>query len=193
MINLPAGTPVKTAIDVATVDFVALIGELQKKAFNGYVSIAVMGAGGIEEGTLVFDEGKIAASIYEYYKYNKLLQGELAFPRVLNASGAKKGVIDLFQLTAQQVQLFLAFNENSIFVPAEKDLKTLKVSEFSPFFEEQVKEEEKRDTKSDVIKKLKLEDLKKEEERISEELEAVQSTSGTSEEEDLLGDLQKTQ
>ncbi len=190
MINLPPGTAVKTAIDVATVDFVALVTELQKKSFNGYVCVSVMGTNGIEEGTFVFDEGKIAASLYEYFKYDKTMQGELAFPRVMNASGAKKGVIDIFQLTAQQVQLFLAFNENAIFVPAEKDLRNLKASEFSPFFEEQVKEEEKRETKTDLIKKLKLEDLKKEDERISEELEAVQSEAG--DEEDLLGALEKS-
>ncbi len=41
---------------------------------------------------------------------------------------------------------------------------------------------------TDLLKKLKLDDLKKEDERISEELEAVQS-EGTSEEEDLLSEM----
>ncbi|MFQ5406719.1 MAG: DUF2226 domain-containing protein [Candidatus Micrarchaeia archaeon] len=187
-VNFPPGTAVKSTIDVATVDFVALLTELKNKAFNGYACISVMGTGGIEEGTLVFDNGKIVACVYEYFKYNKSIHGEEAFPRAMNASAASKGVIDIYQLSNQQVQLFLAFNENAIFVPAEKDLKSFKVGKFSPFYEEQIKEQEKKTTKRDVIKKLKLEDLKREEERMTEDL----ATQTSENEEDLLSQMTKT-
>ena len=57
--NLPSGTQIKTGIEVSNIDFVALLRELRSKLFNGYLSIAVQGIGGIEEGTVVFDNGKI--------------------------------------------------------------------------------------------------------------------------------------
>ncbi len=181
--NLPAGKPVKTAIDVATVDFVALLNELIGKSFNGYLCITIQGAGGIEDGELVFENGKIVISSYEYLKHGKTLLGEAAFVRAINASAAQHGVIDIYQLTLEQVELVLAFNENAIFVPNEKDLKNLKITTFSTFFEEQVKTEEKTVTRSDLMKKYRLEDL--------HEGKAEPGPDETSEDEELLSEIVK--
>ena len=146
---------------MATVEFVALLNELMGKSFNGYLCITVKGGGGIEDGVLVFDNGKIVASTYEYLKHGKTLMGEPAFVRIVNAGAAHHGIVDIFQLANEQVEMVLAFNENAIFVPNEKDLKNLKVSEFSNFFEEQAtKGEEKAASKSELMKKYRLEDLR---------------------------------
>lgn len=185
--NLPAGKPVKTAIDVATVDFVALLGELSGKNFNGYLCITIQGANGIEDGTLIFDNGKIVASTYEYLKYSKTMAGEAAFVRIVNASAAQQGVIDIYQLTNDQVQLILAFNENAIFVPNEKDLKNLKVTSFSTFFEDQVKQEAKPVSRADLMKKYRMEDLHEEKQNEEEELDAEEAEG----EEELLGAIVK--
>ncbi len=179
--NLPAGVSVKTAIDSATIDFFALLKELKDKAFNGYITLAVQGLGGIEEGIVVFDNGKIVASFYDYLKYNKQVFGDLAFQRTVNASAAKYGVLDIFQLTNDQVQLILAFNEQAICLPSEGDIKKLRTEEFSPFFEEQVKESAPIGTKGDLLKKFKLGDVEKK--------EKVEVTD--EEAEDLLHDLFK--
>ncbi|MFH0971878.1 MAG: DUF2226 domain-containing protein [Candidatus Micrarchaeota archaeon] len=178
--NLPAGIIVKTAIDVATIDFSALLKELREKAFNGYIAMTIQGISGMEEGTVVCDNGKIVASFYEYFKYNKQVLGDLAFQRVMNSSAAKHGVVDIFQLTNDQVQLILAFNERAICLPSETDIKRLKVEEFSPFFEEQVKETASVGTKDELMKKYKLGDVEKKEVADAEE-----------EDEDLLTDLFK--
>jgi len=135
--NLPSGTPVKTGVDVASVDFPALLRELLRKGFSGYLCIAVQGKGGVEEGTLLFDGKKIAGGFYEYFRYNKVLVGKEAWVRCLNASGALHGVIDMYQLSGEQIELILAFNEQAIWVPSEKEVRELKTIPFSGAFEEQ--------------------------------------------------------
>ncbi|MFH1443253.1 MAG: DUF2226 domain-containing protein [Candidatus Micrarchaeota archaeon] len=179
--NLPAGTVVKTAIDSATIDFAALLKELKDKAFNGYLTLTLQGVGGVEEGITVFDNGKIVAAFYEYLKYNKQVMGDLAFQRVMNGSAAKHGIIDIYQLTNDQVQLILAFNEQAICLPSDADIKKLRAEEFSPFFEDQVKETAGVGSKGDLLKKFKLGDVDK-----KDKVEVVED-----EDEDLMADLFK--
>lgn len=156
-INLPVGTAVKTNVELITVDFLALIFELKRKLFNGYLCLCIQGKEGIEEGTLVFDAGKIVASFYEYFKYNKVILGDKAFVRVMNASAAKNGVIDIYQLSNEQVQLILAFNEQAISIPSDSDLRRLKTEKFSDSFENEVKAELNiPQNKTDVLKKYKI-------------------------------------
>jgi len=157
--NLPSGSPIKTAIDVANVDFPALLNELLKKSFSGYLCIAVKGAGGIEEGTLLFDGKKITGSVYEYFKHNKTMLGKEAWVRTLNAAGAEHGVIDIYQLSSEQVELILAFNEQAIWVPSDKELRDLKVSKFSPSLEQQVAGA-KQGEKEELLKKYRLAGVK---------------------------------
>ncbi len=152
---LPPGQCIKSAIDLATLDFFLLLQELTRKSFTGYLTMMIRGAGGLEEGTLVYDGGKIVACTYEYLRYDALLLGSDAFPRIVNASTAKKGIVDLYQLSSDQIKLVIAFNEKMVFVPNEKDLRNIKVTEFSPFFEDQVKEKAKTG-RAEILKKLKM-------------------------------------
>ena len=153
--NLPPGQCVKSAIDLASLDFPELVSELGRKTFTGYLAITIRGVGGIEEGTLIFDTGKIVACTYDYFRYDKLMLGSDAFSRIVNASAAKKGVVDIYQLTADQVKLTIAFNEKMVFVPAQAELANMAVTDFSPFFEEQIKSES-GDNRGELLKKLKL-------------------------------------
>lgn len=179
--NLPSGLTIKSGVDVATIDFSELIKQLKEKGFNGYIAITIQGIGAIEEGEVIFDNGKIVAAFYEYFKYAKKVTGDLAFQRIMNASASKHGVIDIFQLTNDQVQLILAFNEQAICLPTENDIKKLRTEEFSPFFEEQVKESAQIGTKSDLLKKYKLGDVEKKE----------KAQTIDEEDEDLMSDLFK--
>lgn len=155
---LPPGQKVKGSIDVASLDFPALIEELSKKNFTGYVEIMIKGAGGLENGTLIFDAGKIVGATYDYMKYNNMLMGSDAFSRIVNASAAKKGVVDIYQLSAEQIKLTIAFNEKIVFIPAKSDMAKFTGVVFSPFFEEQIKEDE-APSRSSVLKKLKIADV----------------------------------
>ena len=153
---LPPGQSVKTGIDLAGLDFQGLLKELTRKAFTGYLALMVRGVGGLEEGTLIYDSGKIVACTYEYLRYDKLLFGSDAFPRIANASAAKKGVVDLFQLSADQVKLIAAFNDKMTFSPQESDMSAFHSTEFSPFLEEQIKDPAKPEARDQLLKRLKL-------------------------------------
>jgi len=156
IVILPPGQSVKTGIDLAGLDFQGLLKELARKAFTGYLSVMIRGAGGLEEGTLIYDSGKMIACTYEYLRYDKLLFGSDAFPRIANASAAKKGVVDLYQLSADQVKLITAFNDKMVFSPKDSDMSAFHATDFSPFYEEQVKEPAKPEAREQLLKRLKL-------------------------------------
>lgn len=156
IVILPPGQSVKTGIDLAGLDFSGLLQELARKAFTGYLALMVKGAGGLEEGTIIYDSGKIIACTYEYLRHDKLMFGSDAFPRIANATAAKKGVVDLFQLSADQVKLITAFNDKMAFSPKDSDLSAFHAAEFSPFYEEQVKDPAKPEAREQLLKRLKL-------------------------------------
>jgi len=153
---LPPGQSVKTGIDLAGLDFQGLLKELSRKAFTGYLALMVKGVGGLEEGTIIYDSGKIIACTYEYLRYDKLMFGSDAFPRIANATAAKKGTVDLFQLSADQVKLITAFNDKMAFSPKDSDLSGFHAADFSPFYEEQVKDPAKPEAREQLLKRLKL-------------------------------------
>ena len=170
--NLPSGKVIKTGMDSATINFTSLLDELKRKQFNGYLAFAIKGAGGVEEATILFDSGKFVGCEYEYLLYNKKFAGQEAFQRIINAVSAACGVIDVVQLTQEQVHLSLAVNEDLVFVPQDRDLKALKPGKFSPFFEEQFKGKAKEE-KQDLLKKFKLDSLKKIEGKTDEVLKKL--------------------
>lgn len=170
---MPSGVVVKTDVDVASVDFLGLLKELKNKVFNGYLCIAVKGKTGFEEGVMVFDNGKIEAVAYDYLAFNKSVVGSKALARVMNASSAKVGVLDIFQLSNEQVQLIIAFNEQAIVVPSEDELKRLKTDVFSNSLEEEVVGGEKVETEKDILKKYKLSGVKVEKTEEEDELKKL--------------------
>ncbi len=161
--NLPSGKPIKTNLDASSTDLVALIDELRRKRFCGYLAIAIKGLAGVEEGTVLVDTGKIVGTTYEYYAFNKELSGERAFQRVLNAAACQNGVIDVVELNAEQVHLALAFHEDAVFVPSDESLRHIKLPAYSPFFEDEVRKETQGTpgASDDAGKKYKLYDLTK--------------------------------
>ncbi len=167
---LPPGQSVKTGIDLAGLDFSGLLKELSRKAFTGYLAVMIRGAGGLEEGTIIYDSGKVIACTYEYLRYDKLMFGSDAFPRIANATAAKKGVVDLYQLSADQVKLITAFNDKMAFTPKDSDMDAFHATDFSPFYEEQVKEPAAPEARAQLLKRLKLWEA---EGKVEEELPAV--------------------
>jgi len=137
MVSLPTGNVVTKNAELSTIDLVKTLLEMQERTFSGYIAACVQGAGGFEEGMVLFDSGKVVGCAYEYYNHNKVFEGSAAFQRVLNASAAKNGVVDIISLTPEQVQLVLALNEKMVFVPDQKQLQSVKIQEFSPSFEEE--------------------------------------------------------
>lgn len=162
--NLPSGVAVKTGLDLAAVDFFALLRELQQKAFNGYIVVGSAGREGLEEGILVLDSGKVVAAIYEYIAFQRTFFGPQALERVMNASLAKQGVIDVFQLTAEQVQLVLAFNEQAIVIPSEKEVKAWQGKKHSLSYEEAIARSVITQSRDELMKQYRMGSMKKAEE-----------------------------
>lgn len=157
MLNLPSGKMLYKNLDLNTVDFIKIMLELQNKRVTGYAAVCIKGVGGFEEGTVLYDAGKIVGCVYEYYKHDRQFEAGEAFQRILNASAAKNGVIDVVELSAEQVQLALAVNQKMIFVPDQKQLEQVKVESFSPLFEEQLLEEKPREgERKELLNKYKL-------------------------------------
>ena len=164
--NIPSGTPLKTGLEVSSVDFFALLKEMEKRRTSGYLAIAIAGEYGVEEGTMFFDEGKPVAAFYEYYFFKKTFYGREAFERIVNASASLHGVIDIFELSTDQVHLVLAFNESAISVPTEGDISPRKVI-FSKEFEERLKGALLPQTRGGLLKKYKLAGVMDEEKPVS--------------------------
>ena len=161
MFSLPKGKITEKNAELLTIDFIKFLKENQKRAFTGYIALCIQGANGIEEGTILFDEGKIVGCFYEYYSFDKSFQGNEAFQRILNASAAKQGVFDVISLKPEQVRLVLAVNEGIVFVPAPGQLESVSVKEFSPLFEQEVVQSQSEQTRTEFLKKFKLQDLGK--------------------------------
>jgi hypothetical protein len=153
--NLPPGTMLKTGLETSSVSLPALVKELMKKKFNGYLAVVIPGLGGVEEGILIFDDGRVVASSYEYLFYHKLMLGKDAFARVMNASSSKNGVIDVVELTNEQVHLLLAFTEAAIYVPTDAEINA-PPKEFTYDLEIAMRSNQMPQTREQLLKKYKL-------------------------------------
>lgn len=159
--NLPSGKPLKINLDATSTDLVALLDELRRKRFNGYLALTIKGQAGVEEGTVLVDTGKVVGATYEYYAFDKEVAGEKAFQRLLNAASHKSGVIDVVELNAEQVHLALAFHEDAVFVPSEESLRHIKLPAYSPFFEQEIQKDATAAGADPLSKKFKMYDLTK--------------------------------
>jgi len=111
-VNITSGTPVQKGVALSDINLKEYMAKLIEQKFNGYMCITVKGRGGIEEGALIFHNGNIVSSDYEYYRYNKKFMAEDGLARTINAVIAKIGVVDTFSLSSYQVQLIMTLNED---------------------------------------------------------------------------------
>lgn len=110
--NIASGTPVQRGISLSDINPKEYLVKLMTEKFNGYTCVTIKGKKGIEEGILVFHDGNIVSSDYEYYRYNKRYVAEEGLLRTLNAFLASKGVVDSFSLSPYQVQLIMTLNDD---------------------------------------------------------------------------------
>jgi rhamnogalacturonyl hydrolase YesR len=79
---------------------------------------------GLEESALVFRQGMGLACMYEYYGAKQTLSGDDALAHVMNAYSSEHGVLDIVDLSVQQVDLVTAFS------PALKVSKPIQRGQF---------------------------------------------------------------
>ncbi|MCX8189636.1 MAG: DUF2226 domain-containing protein [Candidatus Diapherotrites archaeon] len=159
--ELPLGTPYQEHLKTTEVDMLKGINDLMQKAFTGYIVVTIQGIDGMEEGAILFRNGIIVGAGYEFMKSGTTIDGTDAFEIVLNAFKAKAGIIDIYSLSLQHMDLVIAFHEKML-IKAKIDPKTLQKlypKEFSDRFAKAVIKQQEEQSKYDVFKKIGLPEM----------------------------------
>ncbi|MBM3282575.1 MAG: DUF2226 domain-containing protein [Candidatus Diapherotrites archaeon] len=108
--NLPAGVVRVLGKSVKSFDSKKELEDLSSSSFSGYVVETLFGDLGLEESALVFRQGQGLGCVYEYYGAKQTLLGDDALVHIMNAYSAEHGVLDIVDLSVQQVDLVTAFS-----------------------------------------------------------------------------------
>jgi len=104
---------VTSAAPLELKEFSALLHDLHRRSFNGYVAWLGRGYDGLEEGILLFSRGDIVAASYEHLKYDYVIDGKDALEPAANVLVSKCPVYSVVALTIPKINLVLAFNEKA--------------------------------------------------------------------------------
>ena len=160
--NLPAGEPVETGIDVKDVDLRKTLLNFFNASLNGYLCVMIEGYDGVEEGVLVFKAGHPVAASYEYLKHDKSVAGEGALSRVFNAVTAPSGIVDVYSMSKEQTDLVISFNADAVFkkILGKSDIEALATQQYTEKYAiESVGVKEKPFSKREVLKRYRLEEI----------------------------------
>lgn len=108
--NLPAGVVCVLGKSVKSFDAKKELDDLSVGSFSGYVVETLFGEWGVEESAIVYRQGQGLGCVYEYYGLKQTLQGDEALVHVMNGFLSDHGVLDIVDLSVQQVDLVTAFN-----------------------------------------------------------------------------------
>ncbi len=161
--DLPSGEKIEQGIVLKTLKLEKTLTDLAQTKFSGYLALTIDSSTGIEEGAVLFREGKIIAAVYEYGQVKLIHYGETAFQEFMNALHAPHGVLDIYQLSKQQAELIVAFNEKMKAEHEVKDLKNLLAAKFSNQYSQQalIQAPGAYQSKIAVMKKLGLLDIER--------------------------------
>lgn len=156
--NITAGVPVERGKNLEELNPKEYITKLLKEGFSGYICVATHGKMGLEEGIVVLHNSLIVAADYQYFFFNKEYGGQDAYQRTLNSFLAPLGIIDVYSLTAYQVQLVQTLNEEHN-LPAGVGADGLVLpAVYSYEFEDKLREtvpgEDVEMTKEEMLKRL---------------------------------------
>ena len=167
--GLPPGTIQEQGIKLKEINFKNKLFELVKQKFTGYLALTIDGFDGLEEGIVIFKDGALEGSTYEYLKYGITVLGDYAFPQVCNATASDYGIIDIIKLNSRQVELIVSLN-TKIQIRKQikgKDLDKLIPKKFDSGYAEKVLKSvlEKTETsnagKEDLFKRLGISDIQR--------------------------------
>lgn len=160
--DLPLGTPIKEGMDTGNVDFRKLFPALKEHQLTGYVVTELLTNNGIEEGTLLYSEGDVAAAQYTYVARGLVIKGDGALKLMLNAC-AGDGKLDVYELEEAQMVAAREGDRDSVlkYKPTGEELLALLPDTFTevmpPEKTEKVRIEAAKATggvsKEDVLKK----------------------------------------
>ena len=161
--NLPIGEMLSQGVNFKEVDGKKLVESFFDKKFSGYLVVTIEGVNGIEEGIILFKEGRIAGAFYDYDLAGITVFGDTSIPHVFNSFAAENVVADIVSLSNQQVDLVTAFNDKA---KLEKPINKGQIRKLIPkVFSAQLAQSvlsgvsPEKDSKKDIFKKLGLTSL----------------------------------
>ena len=161
--NVPVGSVVENCVEIAGFNLQSKAVELSRKGFSGYIALTIEGHTGIEEGLILFRNGEITGSVYEFLKLGQVFFSGDALQLSANASRALHGIVDVIELSKQQAELVIAFNDKMGFErPVQaKDLSRLMQSIYDielvkKFVGGKLRKEE---SKLDILKRIGLKEI----------------------------------
>ncbi len=165
--NLPVLSPVVRNVPLDKIVSDKLFLDLYDKKFDGYIYLTIDGKYGFEEAILILSKGKIEGTIYLIEGHDIELMGKDAIGFCLNSFGAKKGILNIFALTDDQIKLVLLFNEkikHSFAIKTSKNISILKDAKYNELlldelFKDRIKKEK---TTKEILDDFNLDDLLRE-------------------------------
>ena len=160
--NIPINVPLVENIFLDQLMPDKLFIDLAQKQFSGYTYLAVSGKYGFEESIIIFTKGKVVGSIFLIDAYNLEMFGQVAFEFGINAFGNSEGLLNIYNLTDDQIKLILIFNDKIKF-SYKFDKATVSKITFkynTTALDVLLKDKmEVKESKSDVFNKFNLSDL----------------------------------
>jgi len=109
--NIPINVPLVENVFLEQLIPDKLFIDLSQKQFSGYTYLVINGKYGFEESIIIFIKGKVVGSIFLIDGYNLELFGGNAFVYGVNAYGHSEGLLNIYNLTDDQIKLILIFND----------------------------------------------------------------------------------
>lgn len=110
-LNYPMGELRQAGVLLSKTNPVFLFSDLMDTGFSGIAILTIEGFSGIEESIVFFREGQIVGSVYSYDSQDIAVFSQTALESGFNAYLAKHGVLDVVNLSRQQIDLILALDE----------------------------------------------------------------------------------
>ena len=127
--NLPVSKPMVTNVFLDIIEPDKLLLDLNQKSFTGFLYLVANTEYHFEENIIFILKGNVAGSIYLNSFYNIELFGKTALNLSFNSLGYKKGVLNIYELSSEQLKLVLIFNDK-IRCDSKLDKKTISKKNF---------------------------------------------------------------
>ena len=161
--NLPLSDVIEQGKKTAEFDYKSRLNSCLGGDFSGYIVLTIDGFDGMEEGVLIFRKGYLSAGLYEFLNYGITMFGDSSLKHTFNAFLNDKGIVDVYGLTNQQVDLVTAFNDKiKLTRPVTKgDASKLFALKYSSELSKELLKEvlQKQESKDEVLKKFGLTSL----------------------------------
>ncbi|MDD3178098.1 MAG: hypothetical protein PHR26_01130 [Candidatus ainarchaeum sp.] len=113
--NIPISKALVENVLLKDVFPVKLFIDLKEKEFSGYIYLVIDSEFGFEESIILFLKGDICGSIY-YNDYLNIEQfGRNALEFGFNCFGFRNGILNIYELSLDQIKLLLIFNDKIVY------------------------------------------------------------------------------